>query len=121
MERKQFFVALLLCFFIGVNTYASEENPIIMEIIDEGEMANDPTKGPVNPFVIFQDDNILSLPAFNVDCTLQLVGASSNVVYSVLVPSGTTLVVLPTWLSGEYELQIIPTGSNYYFTGTISL
>ena len=46
---------------------------------------------------------------------------SGIVVYSVDVDATTTSVELPSWLSGEYELQLHPDGSSYYFYGDITL
>jgi hypothetical protein len=43
------------------------------------------------------------------------------IVWSDDYSDGTTTVILPSYLSGEYELQLIPEDCNYYFTGMISL
>ena len=51
--------------------------------------------------------------------TLELVDANDNVVYSTVIPTGTTSLVLPSYLSGEYKLQIIQ--GNIYFYGYINL
>ncbi|MBO7045898.1 MAG: hypothetical protein J6W38_06040 [Prevotella sp.] len=52
-------------------------------------------------------------------CTLRLVDANDNVVYSTVIPTGTTSLVLPSSLSGEYEIQIIQ--GNLCFYGFINL
>jgi len=41
------------------------------------------------------------------------------VVYTIVIPTGTTSWVLPASLSGEYELQLI--SGNYCFWGMITL
>ena len=43
------------------------------------------------------------------------------VVYSVNVSETTTTVILPSWLCGEYELQLYPEDCSYYFYGNITL
>ena len=52
-------------------------------------------------------------------CTLRLLDDNANVVYSTVIASGTTSLVLPSTLSGEYEIQIIQ--GNICFYGTIYL
>ena len=40
-------------------------------------------------------------------CTLRLLDENDTVVYSTVIPTGTTSLVLPSYLSGEFEIQII--------------
>ena len=50
---------------------------------------------------------------------LRLVNENDNVVYSTVIPTGATSLVLPSNLSGEYEIQIVQ--GNTYFYGYIDL
>ncbi len=43
------------------------------------------------------------------------------VVYSVDVDESTTSIILPSWLSGDFEILLYPEDSDYYFYGVISL
>lgn len=52
-------------------------------------------------------------------CTLRLLSSSGNVEYSTVIASGTTSLVLPSYLSGTYEIQIIQ--GSFYFWGYINL
>ncbi len=52
-------------------------------------------------------------------CTLRLLDENDNVVYSTVIPTNTTSLVLPSTLSGEYEIQIIQ--GNICFYGYINL
>ena len=52
-------------------------------------------------------------------CTLRLLDANDNAVYSTVIPTGTTSLVLPSSLFGEYEIQIIL--GNICFYGYINL
>lgn len=52
-------------------------------------------------------------------CVLRLIDENDNVVYSTVIPTGATSLVLPSYLSGEYEIQIVQ--GNIYFYGYISL
>jgi len=53
--------------------------------------------------------------------TLEILDEDGELAYTVTVPSATTTVVLPSWLSGEYEIRLYPTDSNIYFYGWIEL
>lgn len=52
-------------------------------------------------------------------CVLRLVDENENVVYSIVIPTGATSLVLPSYLSGDYEIQIIQ--GNLCFWGYINL
>lgn len=52
-------------------------------------------------------------------CVLRLVDENENVVYSTVIPTGTTNLILPSYLSGDYEIQIIQ--GNLCFWGYINL
>ena len=58
---------------------------------------------PARPWYINQNDNVLTLPDFEEDYTLQLLDEDGYVVYSVDSLSGTTQVVLPSTLTGDYD------------------
>ena len=78
-----------------------------------------PHKGPVQIPEVSLDDHTLY---FFTPCdgyTLNLVDENDGVVYTIVIPTGTTSCVLPATLSGEYELQLI--SGNYCFWGMINL
>ena len=61
---------------------------------------------------------------FNTPCdgyVLHLVDENDNVAYSTVIPVGATSLILPPYLFGIYELQLLPSNCNYYFYGTIDL
>ena len=59
---------------------------------------------------------------FNTPCdgyTLRLLDEDGVVVYSVVIPTCTTSIVLPSWLSGDYKIEL---QMGYWkFTGYIML
>ena len=119
---KQFIMMVFLLLGGLFNTaYGGVQQAIPMHIIDEGEIGEGPTYAPPRPWYITQDDNVLTIPAFEDDLTLQLRDEDDTVVYSTYVPAGTTQVVLPTTLSGEFELRLIPFLVTYYYRGYIEL
>ena len=83
---------------------------------------NDPTtnqgqphRGPVLAPEVSIEDYTLTLDDSCLGCTLRLVDENDNVVYTTII-NGDTLV-LPSTLSGEYELQIL--FDDCYFYGTV--
>lgn len=76
-------------------------------------------KGPIVIPSVNLEDHTLYFATSCDGCTLRLVDANDNVVYSTVIPTGTTSLVLPSSLSGEYEIQIIQ--GNLCFYGYIYL
>lgn len=52
-------------------------------------------------------------------CVLRLLDENRDVVYSTVIPDSAVSLVLPSYLSGKYEIQIIQ--GDVYFWGYISL
>lgn len=118
MKKLLLFAILLL----GVGTFAfGQHGPITMHIVDQTPMGNGPTYAPPRPWYITQNENVLTLPAFDESFTLQLLDEDETVVYSTYIPAGTTQVVLPSTLSGDFEIRLIPFNAIYYFRGYLEL
>ena len=92
---------------------------IPLQIINECPIGNSSTKAPMRPMYISQDGNILTLPATSVDYTLELRDENGTVVYTDFLPTGTTQVVLPSSLSGCFEIRIV--ADTYYYIGYLCL
>ena len=117
-DMKKFVLAFALLFGVGINTlWAQQEIP--MQIIDPSGPEGGNTLAPPRPWYITQNDYTLTMPAFGVDFTLVLLDEDGVVVYSVYVPAGTTLIVLPSTLSGDFELRLV--ADTYYHRGYITL
>ena len=109
-------ILLLGGHFFG-NVYA--EQPIPMSIINKGSAGNGSTYAPPRPWYITQDDYVLTLPTLEDDYTLELRDEDDVVVYSTYLPAGTTLVTLPSTLSGDFELRLV--ADTYYYRGYLNL
>ena len=118
--KKLLLVFALLCNGGGINPLWAQHQ-IPMHIIDQSGTSAGNTLAPPRPWYITQDDYVLTMPAFVENLTLQLRDEDDAVVYSTYVPAGTTQVVLPTTLSGEFELRLIPFNVTYYYRGFIVL
>lgn len=77
-------------------------------------------KSPVHVPIVMQDSYEITFTSSHPVYTLYIV-EDDVVVYSVIVSSTTTSVLLPSWLSGDYVLYLQPEGSSYYFYADITL
>ena len=84
-----------------------------------GDMGNQMPKNPIQVPEAIIDEYEFTVSALGYDVTLQLFDEDGYVVYSVYVPAGTTVVYLPTTLSGEFEIRLVT--SSFYFYGFITL
>lgn len=117
---KKFLLAAM--FLIGGGNYAfGTTNEIPMQIIKEDSSDGGNTLAPPRPWYIMQDDYVLTLPAFDYDYTLVLFDEEGVVVFSADYSAGTTTVTLPSTLSGEFELRIVPYAATYYYRGYMEL
>lgn len=115
--KKVMMVALLLT---GGGTFCyGSPVQVPMHIIDQSSGSSGPTYAPIRPWYITQDDYTLTLPALADDYTLELLDEDGVVVYTTFVPSGTTTVILPSTLSGDFELRLV--ADTYYYRGYICL
>lgn len=106
--------------FTSVNVYADPEGIVLYVGYEDPNYGDEGQhKSPILvPEISIEDYTIY----FNTPCdgcTLRLLDANDNVVYSTVIPTGTTSLVLPSSLSGEYKIQIIQ--GNIYFYGYINL
>ena len=117
---KRIFLCLalvLISSFSGV--MAQEEIDFDVELVDPTQNHEPPKKGSVLVPSVSLDDHTLYFATTCDGCTLRLLDENDIVVYSTVIPTGTTSLVLPSYLSGEYEIQIIH--GNYCFWGYIYL
>ena len=120
MNRK--ILALFSLFLIGtVQVVKADGLPITFEVFIEDPSHPHPSypKSPITPPSVSLDDHTLYFATPCDGCTLNIVDSNNVAVYTLVIPMGTTSLVLPATLSGEYELQIISAG--YLFYGTIDL
>lgn len=118
---------IIICFSMFMLMFLGSANDVSMccQIILQVKIT-DPSK-PYNPIgrtsvaipTIYIMGCDLHFEAQCDDCTLQIVNKDGNVEYSTVIPANTTSLTLPSYLSGEYELQIIR--GQFCFYGNIEL
>lgn len=102
-----------------LSTIAYAGNNVPMTHQPNGSTHGGNGKSPACLWYITQDGNVLTMSATPCDYTLNLYDEDGEVVYSVFVPAGTTMIVLPSTLSGSFELRFET--DTYYYYGYIDL
>ena len=118
MVRKLVLFVILL---IGGCCFSYGAQQIPMHIINPGSMSSGGTYAPARPWYITQDENVFTLAATPEDYTLVLLDEDGEVVYTDTLPSGSTMFVLPSTLSGSFEIRLMPFASTYYYRGYLEL
>ena len=93
--------------------------PLQVRYDDPSNTETNPTRDPISIPTVSLDGYTLTFDTPCDSCTLRLAEPSGQVVYSVLIPVGCDELVLPSYLSGEYEIQI--DFGPYYVVGRIEL
>lgn len=114
------FVLLLLASFSQASIQSMWSQLFLqVRIIDPTTHSNPIGRSPVSiPSLSLEGYNLL----FNTPCdgcTLRVVNEDGDIEYSFLIPTNTTYLTLPSYLSGKYEIQIIH--EQYCFWGEIEL
>ena len=120
MLKKLFFLLCILVMPVCIQT-VSAQNPIPLKVgrIDPTKPGEQFPKSPVVAPTVFIDGYALTFDTPCDGCTLQLVDEDNDVVYSIVIPAGTTILYLPSYLEGTFELQIID--GDWLFYGEIEL
>ena len=104
----------------GANSLSAQDVPLTVGFDDTTGTIPDHPRGPVLVPNVSLDSNTLLLNV-GYDLTLVLLDEDGEAVYTVYVPAGTSAVMLPATLCGDYEIQLYPDGSSYYFYGWLEL
>ena len=122
MTKKSIIISLLAAMLTlgNVSVYADPELIVLEVGIEDPEHGDSSQqKTPITVPDISLEDHTLYFYTPCDGCILRLLDGNDNVVYSTVIATGTTSLVLPSTLSGEYEIQIIQ--GNICFYGYINL
>ena len=122
MTKKSIIISLLAAMLTlgNLSVYADPELIVLEVGIEDPEHGDSSQqKTPITVPDISLEDHTLYFYTPCDGCTLRLLDENDNVVYSTVIATGTTSLVLPSTLSGEYEIQIIQ--GNICFYGYIDL
>ena len=120
MTKKSIIISLLAAMLslCNVSAYAAPEG-VDLQYVDPDNGDEGFHKSPITIPDISLENHTLYFYTPCDGCTLRLLDENDNVVYSTVIATGTTSLVLPSTLSGEYEIQIIQ--GNICFYGYINL
>ena len=116
---KKLLLFLFGAFIFSTSVSAQALVPLNVSIIDEQSGGNGFPKTPMLAPKVYIDDYTLLFEANHPDYVLNIKDENDNVVYSTVVSSTQTQVVLPSTLSGTYEIQLVV--NNLQFKGWINL
>ena len=105
---------------MSTSIYAKEQIPLTASIdVDDTPVGHGQSKSPMRPPVVYIDDYTLTFVADHPDYVLTIKDEDGDVVFTTTVFSNETQVVLPSILSGDYEIEL---RMGYWkFTGFINL
>lgn len=92
---------------MSVDAFADVTAPIPFRVIRTTSPNGHNPKSPVLAPTVYIDGNVLTFDTPCDGCVLQLVDEDDDVVYTTIIPAGTTTLALPSDLEGTFELQII--------------
>ena len=121
MKKKRLIILLLTLALLplsNVSVMAKTVNFNVGYVDPDDTMDDDPRSPILIPEVDLEDCTLTFYTPCD-GCVLRLIDENDVVVYSTVIPTGATSLVLPSYLSGEYEIQIVQ--GNIYFYGYIVL
>ena len=115
---------LLLIVFSAFLLSASVSAQVLVPLtvcIEENDQpgGNGHPKTPITAPKVYIDDYTLLFEANHPEYVLYIKDEDDNVVYSTVVSSTQTQVVLPSCLSGDYQIELVM--GYWHFTGWINL
>ena len=118
------FILLLIMFVGSLTSYAQNFGTPIQVILqfhyfDPYEGLGSGQRGPIDPPTVYLEDYTLTFEADHPEYVLYIKDEDDAVVYSTVVSTTVTEVVLPSYLSGDYEIDLVM--GDWLFTGWINL
>ncbi len=116
---KKLLLLAFCAFMMSINAFAWLHVPLTVNGDDENTLGSGGARSLIEPPTVYIENYALLFEFDRPDYVLQLVDENNVVVFSSVIPSGTTLFQLPTTLEGEYQIQLIQ--GNILYWGIIIL
>ena len=117
---KKFLLLMVGAFMLSTSLWAKLLVPLSVNIDDDDmPIGNGIPRSPIMPPTVYLEDGVLTFTAGHPDYTLTIKDEDGDVVYSTIVTSAQTTVVLPSTLTGDYVIELVM--GNWLFTGYIVL
>ena len=116
---KKLFLIVFGAFILSTSLPAQELVPLTVSIEDDQPGGNGLPKTPMLAPTVYIDDYTLLFEASHPDYVLNIKDEDGNVVYTTVVYSVQTQVVMPSTLSGNYQIELVM--GYWLFKGLITL
>ena len=117
---KKLFLFVLSAFFMSTNLMAWEIVPLsVSDDYDNSPVGHGHTKSPIQAPTVYIEDYTLLFAVDHPEYVLNIKDEDDNVVYTTVVYSSLAQVILPSTLSGDYQIELVM--GNWLFTGWINL
>jgi hypothetical protein len=116
---KKLFILILCILCLNTCLFAREIIPFTVYVDDKTSMGHGSPKSPIRPPVVYIDDYTLSFTADHPEYVLTIRNEESDVVYTTVVSSSETQILLPDSISGTYQITL--TMGNWLFIGWVDL
>ena len=117
---KKLLLMIVGAFMLSTSLWAKTLVPLSVNIEDdEMPIGNGNGKSPTDPPTVYIEDYTLTFENYHPEYILNIKDENGIVVYSTVVNSTQTQVVLPSTLSGNYEIKLVL--GYWVFTGWIWL
>ena len=116
---KKALLLFLSALMMSTSIHAGEQVSFITTIEDDMHIGHGYGKSPIEPPTVYIEEYTLTFENYHPDYILNIKDEYGNVVYTTMVFSTQTQVVLPSTLSGNYEIRLVL--GSWVFTGWIGL
>ena len=116
---KKFLLMIFGAFLLSTSLFAKEVVPFTVHYDDNQPIGHGYGRTPMRPPVVYIEDYTLSFETNHPDYVLTIKDEDGYVVYTTTVFSTDIEVILPSTLSGDYEVNLVM--GNWLFTGWINL
>ena len=120
-------LTLTLCCLMATRVMAASEEPVGTPIdftvelntIDPSDHGHQHPRTPVRPPKASMSDHTLHIQTAHPDYPILLLSSDETVVFESYIPSSVNEILLPSYLTGNYKLQL--QSGRFSFTGEIEL
>lgn len=117
---KKLLLMIVCAFMLSTNLWAKQLVPLSVNIDDdEKPLGHGHGKSSIEVPQVFIDDYTLSFEANHPEYMLNIKDEDGYVAYMTVVYPAETQIILPSTLSGDYEIELVV--GNLLFTGWINL
>ena len=116
---KKILLMIVGAFMLSTSLWAADVIPFTVHYEDNMPIGNGIGRTPVRPPLVYIEDYTLTFAVGHPDYTLIIKDEDGNVVYTTTVFSTDIEVILPSTLSGDYQIELVV--DNLLFKGWIIL